>query len=263
MTDIAGVVQRYYGDRPLLPRIDDALRAAGVDPQAPSYRDLWPYDQLHSRGIVGTQEHAERARIRAGMYVLDLGCGLGGASRYLAAECGSRVAAIDLTPNFVEVARILTARSGLAGRIEFRQANALALPFQEGTFDHVWSYAVTMNIADKEGLAREVARVLKPGGRFSCNEIEQGTGGAPVFPLPWATDEASSFIVSPAAMRAVLEASGLSILEQVDLTPTRLGDTGRRPIVEHDDFPLRLQNVQSCLADGRLLAQFILAEKSS
>jgi ubiquinone/menaquinone biosynthesis C-methylase UbiE len=76
------------------------------------------------------------------------------------------VAAIDLTPNFVEAARILTARCGLADRIEFRQANALALPFQDGTFDHVWSYAVTMNIADKEGLGREVARVLKPGGRF-------------------------------------------------------------------------------------------------
>ena len=78
------------------------------------------------------------------MHVLEIGCGLGGASRYLAAECGCRVAAIDLTPNFVEVARILTARCGLADRVEIRQANALALPFQDGTFDHVWSYAVTM-----------------------------------------------------------------------------------------------------------------------
>jgi SAM-dependent methyltransferase len=263
VTDIEVMVQRYYGDRPLLPRIDDALRAAGVDPQTPTYRDLWPFDQLHSRGIVATREHAERAHIRAGMYVLDIGCGLGGASRYLAAECGCRVAAIDLTPNFVEVARILTARCGLADRVEIREANALALPFQDSTFDHVWSYAVTMNIADKEGLAREVARVLKPGGRFSCNEIEQGVSGALVFPLPWATDETSSFIVSPEVMRVAFEASGLSILEQVDLTPTRLGDTGRKPVIERDDFPVRLHNLQSCLADGRLLAQFILAEKSS
>jgi ubiquinone/menaquinone biosynthesis C-methylase UbiE len=77
--------------------------------------------------------------VQPGMYVLDVGCGLGGSSRYLAAECGCRVAAIDLTPNFVEAARILTARCGLAERIEFQQANALALPFPDGTFDQVWS----------------------------------------------------------------------------------------------------------------------------
>ena len=186
----------------------------------------------------------------------------GGASRYLAAERGCRVAAIDLTPNFVEVARVLAARCGLADRIEVRQANALALPFQDGTFDHVWSYAVTMNIADKEGLAREVSRVLKSGGRFSCNEIARGQGEDPVFPLPWATDETSSFLASPAVMRAALETSGLSILDQVDLTPTRLGDTARNALSEPDDHPLRLRNLQSGLADGRLVAEFILAEKS-
>jgi hypothetical protein len=57
----------------------------------------------------------------------------------------------------LEVARILTARCGLADRVEIREANALALPFQNGTFDHVWSYAAPMNIADKEALAREVS----------------------------------------------------------------------------------------------------------
>jgi SAM-dependent methyltransferase len=263
MTDVEAVVQRYYGDRPVLQRIDDALRAAGVDPQRPSHRDLWPFDQLHSRGIIATREHAERARIEAGMYVLDLGCGLGGSSRYLAAECSCRVAAIDLTPNFVEAARTLTARCRLAERIEFRQANALALPFQDGSFDHVWSYAVTMNIADKEGLGREVARVLKPGGRFSCNEIARGSGEAPTFPLPWANEEETSFLVSPTEMRAALEAGGLSIIEQVDRTASRLGEAGRQPVIERDDFALRVRNLQSGLADGRLVAEFILAEKSA
>jgi SAM-dependent methyltransferase len=263
MTDVEAVVQRYYGDRPVMQRIDDALRGAGVDLERPSHRDPWPFDQLHSRGIVATREHAERAHMQAGMYVLDLGCGLGGASRYLAAECGCRVAGVDLTPNFVDAARILTARCGLADRVEIRQANALALLFEDGTFDHVWSYAITMNIADKEGLGREVARVLKPGGRFSCNEIAQGSGGAPVFPLPWATDEMLSFLASPAVMRAALEAGGLSVIEQVDLTTTRLGETGRKPVIEREDFPVRLRNLQSCLADGRFLAQFLLAEKSA
>jgi hypothetical protein len=64
-------------------------------------------------------------------------------------------------------------------------------------------------------------------------------------------------------MRAALEAGGLSVIEQVDLTASRLGDAGRRPVIERDDFPLRLHNLQSCLADGRLVAEFILAGKKS
>ena len=72
MTDVEALVQRYYGDRPVIARIDDALRAAEVHPERPSHRDLWPFDQLHSRGIIATREHAERAGIQAGMCVLDL-----------------------------------------------------------------------------------------------------------------------------------------------------------------------------------------------
>src|SRR5262249_8407460 len=66
VTDIEMMVQSYYGDRPLMERIENALRAAGVDPEKPSHRDLWPFDQLHSRGIAATRENAERARIQAG-----------------------------------------------------------------------------------------------------------------------------------------------------------------------------------------------------
>ena len=111
--------------------------------------------------------------------------------------------------------------------------------------------------------AAEVARVLKPDGHFSCNEIALGSGGDPIFPLAWADDEASRFLVSPAKMRAALEASSLCVIEQVDLTATRLGETGRQPVIERDDFPLRLHNLQNCLADERLVAEFILAKKKS
>src|ERR1700730_7339731 len=128
MSDLEAVVQRYYGDRPVMQRIEGALRAVGIDPERPSHRDLWPFDQLHSRGIAATREHAQRAGLRPGVYVLDLGGGLGGVSRYLAAECSCRVAAVDLTPNFVEAARILTARCGLAEQIEVRPANGLSIP---------------------------------------------------------------------------------------------------------------------------------------
>ena len=113
MTTMEVLVQGYYGRSDLLQRIEARLRTVGVDPQKPGFRDLHPFDQLHGLGILATEEHAVRAGLRPGMHVLDLGSGLGGSSRYLAAVCGCRVSAIDLTPEFVELARILTARCGL------------------------------------------------------------------------------------------------------------------------------------------------------
>lgn len=50
MGEVGALVQRYYGDRPLMQRIDTALRAAGVDPERPHYRDLWPFEHLHLGG---------------------------------------------------------------------------------------------------------------------------------------------------------------------------------------------------------------------
>ena len=275
MSQVEQTVQGYYGSRPVLARIDAALRAAGKDPEKVGHRDLWPYDQLHGRGLLATREHAVRAGIRPGLHVLDLGCGIGGSSRYLAAESGCRVTAIDLTPEFVETARALNRRCGLADRIEVRQASALALPLPDAAFDHVWCHNVTMNIGDKTGLAREVVRVLKPGGRFSCEETAQGPAGPPTFPLPWATDESSSFLVPPAAMRAALEAGGLAILEQTDITAAGIAFArdatervarGELPapmnqVVNADDYSIRLRNTQAGAADGRLVNQFILAQK--
>ncbi len=268
MRETEALVQRFYGGRPLLARISAALEQAGLDPGKLSYGDLWRFDQLHSRGIIATREHADLAGLRAGMDVLDLGCGIGGASRYLAAERGCRVTATDLTPEFVATARVLTERCGLGDRIAFHQASALALPFPDAAFDHVWCHNVTMNIADKTGLAREVARVLRPGGRFSAVEVAQGPAGAPDFPLPWATDPTASFLATPAAMRAALEAGGLRIIEQIDQTADSLaaaremarrtasGETPQQSneVVSGDDFPVRFRNRVTGLADGRLLS---------
>ncbi len=63
-------------------------------------------------------------------HVIDIGSGLGGPSRYLAATYGCRVSGVDLTPEFVETAIALTARVGLSDRVNFRVGSALDLPFR-------------------------------------------------------------------------------------------------------------------------------------
>jgi SAM-dependent methyltransferase len=276
MSGVEATVQGHYGRRPeMLERIEAALKAAGKDPQKLVSADLHPFDQLHGRGIAATTDLVRHAALTPGMRVLDLGCGIGGASRYLAEMCGSIVTGLDLTPEFVEIARVLTARCGLGERIEFRQGSALDLPFAAASFDRVWCHNVTMNIGDKAKLASEVARVLQRGGRFVCAETEQGPGGALIFPLPWASDASSSFLVTPEEMRRALEGAGLGVLEQLDMTPASLAyrqevqaraARGEPPlqmneIVMGEDFLTRGRNMAKCAGERRILEQIIVAEK--
>jgi SAM-dependent methyltransferase len=273
MSNLESTVQGHYArQQDMLKRIEAALAAAGVDPQRPTLEELWPYDQLHGRGILATREHAQRARVRAGMHVLDLGCGIGGASRYLA-SIGCRVTGIDLTPEFIDVADTLTQRCGLADRIAFRVANALDLPFANASFDHVWSHNVTMNIKDKARFVAEAARVLKPGGHFSLAEVEAGPAGQPTFPVPWASDSSSSFLLSPAEMRSIIEGAGLRIVAQDDGTAAAIAyaqdmaariERGERPLQSNsvlfgDDFVQRGRNMSQAFRQGTAVEQFILA----
>jgi ubiquinone/menaquinone biosynthesis C-methylase UbiE len=276
MTDVSTTVQDNYTRGNLLERIFAFLKEGGKDPDKMKQEDLYPFDQLHGRGIASTREHIEFADISSGMHVLDLGCGIGGASRQIASSCDCRVTGVDLTQEFIDTAKELTKRCGLTDRIEFQQANALDLPFEDESFDHVWSHNVTMNIEDKISLAGEVARVLKPGGRFSCAEIGQGPAGEPSYPLPWASDSSSSFLATPEGMQSALEAGGLHVVKQIDLTEINVAsqkemrehaERGELPsqanqVVMGDDFPQRAQNSGKMMREGRLVEHMIMAEKS-
>ena len=108
----------------------------------------------------------------------------------------------------------LAQRVGLGGQVSYRQASALALPFEDGTFDGVYMQHVGMNIADKTKLFGEVHRVLKPGGVFALYDVMSGDGGIFSFPVPWASDEGSNFIETPAAYRALLTAKGFELVKE-------------------------------------------------
>jgi len=211
------VVAHYDRHDDLMRRIRSALLAAGGDPDAPSYDVLHRIDQFHLGGPRATREVAERAGLRDAD-VLDVGCGIGGPARTLAAEYGCRVTGIDLTETFCRTAHLLSAEVGLADVTRFVRASADALPLPTGTRSWVWSQHAIMNVPDTPRMYAEVARVLAPGGRFVHHDIVAGPDGPPYFPVPWASEPAASFLQPPGSIDDQIEAAGLVKRDWRELT---------------------------------------------
>src|SRR5215469_12714518 len=113
MTDTITKIREHYAATDLTGRIKSALAMVAREGQTLTVAQLAPLDQFHIRGILATGDLASAARIEPSTRVLDLGCGIGGPARYLAATFGCKVIGVDLSPGFVDVATYLTGRCGL------------------------------------------------------------------------------------------------------------------------------------------------------
>jgi ubiquinone/menaquinone biosynthesis C-methylase UbiE len=196
------------------------------------------------------------------MSVLDVGSGVGGPARFLAATYGCRVTGVDISEPFVDAARYLTERTGQSGQLSFQTASALQLPFDDGRFDIVLLQHVAMNISDRALLYREIRRVLKSGGRFATFDVVFG-GGEPHYPLPWARTPATSFLLTIDATRETIEPAGFRMLAWQDDTEAakawfaQLRASGPPPspnlgVVMGSDFAALAANLGRNLMEGRL-----------
>ncbi len=117
----------------------------------------------------------ERSGIEAGMTVLDLGCGSGAFTPFVARAVGEqgKVYALDIQPAMLKQLERKLAEAGNRDirNVELKQASAYDLPFEEGTLDLVYMVAVLQEIPDRGRALREIRRVLKPGGIIAVTEI--------------------------------------------------------------------------------------------
>lgn len=204
-------VEEHYASEGITARVLTALRNVNGPGVAITPETLAPIDHFHGRGVIATAELAALMQPKAGDHLLDIGCGIAGPARWMAAKYGCRVTGVDLTAEFCAAARELNAATGLADRVSILHGSALALPVPEDSFDHAFSQAALMNISDRLGVFREALRVLRPGGSLALSLVGAGKQGEPHYPLPWATTAAISYLVTPDEISGDLFAAGFEV----------------------------------------------------
>jgi SAM-dependent methyltransferase len=260
-------ISNHYGWSGLMATIEGEIRGKGIDPQEVTVAQLAPVDNYHSHRLAGTLAQARAAEITAADRVADVGGGIGGPARQLAHRFGCHVTVLDLTPEYCAVGAQLTAWTGLTDRVTFVHGNALEMPFPDASFDVVWTQHASMNIPEKAGLYREIARVVRPGGRFAFFDVLAGPKQPIHFPVPWAADESFSFLVSPEETHALITAAGFretvwltddaldAELERAD--PSAEGPPAERGLnpglLNGPDGPRMGANVRRNSEEGRIL----------
>lgn len=259
-------VDRHYGRGAILDNILLGLEAAGKDVSAITVDDLAPIDAFHTRGREATDELIGHANLTGSPHVLDVGCGLGGTARHLAAAHGCRVTGIDLTEEYIDVAGTLSDRVGLGNQLTFHRGSALELPFEDESFDLGWTEHVQMNIPDKDRFYAEIARVLAPGGRLLFHDILRGDGAEPTYPVPWAETAEISALGTTPAMQSSMTRAGFEIerwddkrddsLRYFDFVLAHVSEHGLPPTGIHllmgDTAETKLRNYVANLSDGRI-----------
>ena len=275
MSDYFSSINRQYSQSKLYDRILDAFRSEGINVDALTLDDLSRFDQLHAGGLEATRVLAKLAGLKPGMAVIDIGSGVGGPARTLAAEFGCHVVGIDITEEYVNTAKLLSEKVGLSKLVSFIEGNALQLDFYNETFDAVWSQNVIMNIEDKYRLFQEAHRVLRSNGILAIEALMAGPRGETRFPVFWADSPDVSFMITPDSFRKMMTEIGF--LERIweDVTLKAIDGNSKHqafPRYSHDkvglhilytDVPRKAENTNQGLQDGTYVYIYAIYERIS
>lgn len=165
----------------------------------------------HFGGLEGTQELARLCHIEEVAFVLDIGCGAGVTSCFLAKRYGCRVRGVDIRAKMVERSAQRAMKAGVADRVEFQVADAQDLPFEENLFDAVISESVTAFPEDQQGAVVEYVRVTKAGGFVGLAEATWLKVPPPPELVAWVSQDVGACVrpLTSDAWAGLLEAAGL------------------------------------------------------
>jgi ubiquinone/menaquinone biosynthesis C-methylase UbiE len=252
------------------------VEAIGKTPESVSVDDLAPVDEFHIGGRQASEEFIGQLELSAENHVLDVGCGIGGTSRFVASQFGCRVTGIDLTPEFVSTGQVLCDWVGLTGQVTLEQGDATAMPFSDECFDAAFMLHVGMNIADKSGLFAEVHRLIKSGTTFGVYDVMLTGDEELTYPVPWSTTPDTSALATQDEYIDALKQAGFGIMtvrNRRDFAAEFFAETRRRmeaagsspPLGVHiamgESAPEKIRNMVDNIAAGRVAPIEIIASK--
>jgi SAM-dependent methyltransferase len=223
------------------------------------------------------EELVEPLALRASHRVLDVGCGPGGVPVWMASRFGCRVDGIDLVPVHVDRARQAAADAGSNARLQFQQADARRLPFADGSFDRVLSVEALYHVHPRTQAARELARVIVPGGRVAFSEYVLAPRAPQWARFVCALLTGSTRLAEASAAPMGWGACGFASVQVRDVSRQTLAGTwgwsktrGHRDFVDYYLAPYRVSWLKSALValtervigEGWLRVHFVSAVRS-
>jgi ubiquinone/menaquinone biosynthesis C-methylase UbiE len=270
-------VSESYFHGNLLNAIRASVGKLGKTVDSVTVDDLGPVDEFHIGGRSATKSFLDQLNFSKQDHILDVGCGLGGATRFVADNYGSRVTGIDLSQEYTETGEALSNWVKLDKQITLQQGSALSMPIEDETFDGGYMLHVGMNIEDKAVLFTEIYRVLRPGATFGVYDIMRQNGGEVTLPVPWATDKSTNKLATPDQYKQALSDAGFEVSSENNRSEFALeffkqmrakteANGGAGPLGLHtlmkESTPIKLKNMVDNIAAGYIAPVEIIAHKN-
>ena len=270
-------VSEHYTHGNLLNSVKIGIEQLGKTSSSITVEDIAPLDEFHIGGRQASENFFDQLNFSAEDHLIDVGCGLGGASRFVAKRYNSKVTGIDLTPDYIETGEALCTWLGLDNLVDLQQGSALNMPFEDDVFDGGYMMHVGMNIKDKIGLYKEIFRVLRSGANFGVYDVMMVEEGELMYPVPWATTTNESKVASPGQYKQAMEEAGfsvtaennrhefaLSFFEQLRKNSSNAG--GPPPLGIHilmgDNSAAKVQNMIKNVSAGHIAPVELIARKN-
>ena len=203
MEEFNSPIEKHYFKAELFEDIVNRLKELDVNLNKVTRANIAGVDEFHVRGAEVSKELAGSIEIK-NTEVLDVGCGLGGPARMLSDEYNCLVTGIDLSEEYIRTAQKLSELVNLNTKTKFIHGDATQLPFENESFDVVWTQHVQMNVPDKNKFYSEINRVLKKNGYFIYYDILKRGDEEVIYPMPWANDPSISFLMTEKELEANL-----------------------------------------------------------